>query len=94
MSGNRGGLGRNVEVSCSFRFSDSSSSSELDIQKIYGYRSDSTRDSIVLSTGDSGSDKTAVFKETTDIDSDNVSTDKVPTFTKPFAEQEKYEDEE
>jgi len=76
-----------------------SSSTELGIQNICGYRSDSNArdlgDTIVLSTrtGDSGSDRTAVF-ETTDIDSENVSTSKVPAFTEPFAEQKNDGDEE
>lgn len=45
-------------------------------------------------TGDSGSDGTAVLGETTDTDSDNVSTDMVPTFTKPLVEQRNDEDEQ
>ena len=86
-----------VETSCSLGFSDSSCSSEMDVQKICGYQSDSSHDlddTIVLWTGDSGLDRTAVLGETTDTNSDNISTDMVPTFTKPLVEQKNDENEQ
>ena len=87
-----------IETSYSLGFSDSSSSSEMDVQKICGYQSGNNShdldDTIVLWTGDSGSDRTAVLGETTDTDSNNFSTDMVPTFTKPLVEQRNDENEQ
>ena len=81
-------------ASVSLRFGDLSSSSELDIQQISGYQSDSrsrdsdSGDTIVLSTGDSVSDATATDQE------ESTEIDDVSTFTEPCRKQDNDDDDE